>query len=136
MTEVLGHPLHVWAWWVGGLFMCLAVVLSTLQIFLHLRHYHEPTKQRLIIRILLMVPIYAIDSFVSLRWTSWAPYIQPVRNTYESYTLYSFLLLLQVYLGDEESVIAVLRQRRPQPHLFPFCFLRPVRLGRCVGGFF
>jgi hypothetical protein len=130
MTQFLGHDLHVWAWYVGGMFTTLAVLLSIFQIYMHLRHYHDPEKQRLVVRILLMVPVYAIDSFVSLRFTSWAPYIAPVRNAYESYTLYSFLLLLQVYLGDEESIVQVLRRRRPQPHLAPFCWLAPVRLGR------
>lgn len=51
----------------GGLAIA-ACVGSLLLIVAHLRHFSNPRQQKLIVRLLLMVPIYAIDSFFSLRW--------------------------------------------------------------------
>lgn len=46
---------HVIAWFVGGMFMLLAVPLSIQDIMMHLLHYTRPALQRFIVRILFMV---------------------------------------------------------------------------------
>lgn len=50
-----------------------------------------------------MVPIYAIDSFVSLRFKNTAPYVDMLRDCYEGYALYLFLALMVGYLGDGDE---------------------------------
>lgn len=50
-----------------------------------------------------MVPIYAIDSFVSLRFKEAALYVDMLRDCYEGYALYLFLALMVGYLGDGDE---------------------------------
>lgn len=59
--------------------------------------------QSKIIGILWMVPIYAIDSFVSLRFKNAALYVDMLRDCYEGYALYLFLALMVGYLGDGDE---------------------------------
>ena len=71
-----------------------ASLLTVLQIALHLTHYYNPTSQRYVVRILLMVPIYAIDSFWGYMDYRASSLIAVARDTYESYVLYNFFCLL------------------------------------------
>lgn len=48
--------------YVGGLFVMGAIPISLYTIMMHLINYTAPYLQRYIIRILWMVPIYAIDA--------------------------------------------------------------------------
>lgn len=50
-----------------------------------------------------MVPIYAVDSFVSLRFKEGALYVDMLRDCYEGYALYLFLALMVGYLGDGDE---------------------------------
>lgn len=50
-----------------------------------------------------MVPIYAVDSFVSLRFREAALYVDMLRDCYEGYALYLFLALMVGYLGDGDE---------------------------------
>ncbi len=61
------------------------------------------TTQSKIIGILWMVPIYAVDSFVSLRFKNVALYVDMLRDCYEGYALYLFLALMVGYLGDGDE---------------------------------
>ncbi len=58
--------LIVWA--ISGMFVLIAIGTSMKLIRNHLRHFSKPTIQRKIIGILWMVPIYATDSWLSLRF--------------------------------------------------------------------
>ncbi|CAM9962289.1 unnamed protein product [Discosporangium mesarthrocarpum] len=51
--------------------MCLTVPLATFQIVLHLTNFVEPRQQSQIVRIVLMVPIYSVSAFASLRYMQW-----------------------------------------------------------------
>jgi hypothetical protein len=50
----------------AAVFVALTVPISGWDVAMHLRHYENPQLQRCIIRILLMVPIYAIDGWFGL----------------------------------------------------------------------
>lgn len=52
-------------WLVSGAFTLVAVVVSAWLIDKHLRYFFAPHTQRHIVRILFLVPIYAICSFLS-----------------------------------------------------------------------
>ena len=56
--------------------------------------------QGYIVRILLMVPIYSIDCFLSLRFLSGAVYFTTTRELYEAYTLFNFVEFLMTYLNN------------------------------------
>lgn len=65
---------------------------------LHLEYYSRPALQRHIIRILLMPPIYALDSWFCLRFISARTVLTPIRECYEAYTIYNFFMYLIRYL--------------------------------------
>ncbi len=65
---------HVVAWAVAGLFVCLAVPLTIWDAAQHMRHWHNPLLQPYIVRIMWMVPIYAVDSWLALRFMGIAIY--------------------------------------------------------------
>lgn len=50
-----------------------------------------------------MVPIYAVDSFLSLRFRDAALYVDMLRDCYEGYALYLFLALMVGYLGNGDE---------------------------------
>lgn len=91
-------------------FALLSVVIASLHIKHHLRHYHEPVVQRYTVRILLMVPIYAVMSCITLFTFRTLPNLAFVvtllRDIYEAYTLYNFLSLLLCLLGGPNVLVS------------------------------
>jgi hypothetical protein len=71
------------AWGIAGAFVWMSLLLTVKQIYDHLRHYHCPSQQIWICRILFMVPIYSFSSWLSLRFFHNAIYFDTVRNCYE-----------------------------------------------------
>lgn len=59
---------HVVAWGVAAIFVAIAVPYSLHDIHLHMMNYVIPKYQKYYIRILWMVPIYSIESWVALRF--------------------------------------------------------------------
>ena len=45
---------------IGGICSCIAIIIATHQILMHLYFFNEPKLQLYIVRILLMVPVYNI----------------------------------------------------------------------------
>jgi len=56
------------AWFVAGLFVLLALPVSFYEIAMQLEYFSRPKLQIRVIRILWMVPIYALDSWFALRF--------------------------------------------------------------------
>ncbi|KAG0307571.1 hypothetical protein BGZ98_010372 [Dissophora globulifera] len=54
-------------------------------------------------RIVLMIPIYAVISFLSFRFYKEAIYYETIRDCYEAFVIYSFFILLLTFLGDDNS---------------------------------
>ncbi|KAI6941212.1 DUF300-domain-containing protein, partial [Hortaea werneckii] len=82
-------------------------------------NYRKPLLQRHVIRILIMVPIFSAASWASLTSLRVAFWIDPFRDVYEAFTLYTFFQLLVAYLGGERSLIIMMHGRPPVPHLWP-----------------
>ncbi|KAG6994070.1 N amino acid transport system protein [Physcia stellaris] len=69
--------------------------------FAHVRqalHFSNPHEQTKILRIIALVPVFAIISFLSVAFPEAATYLEPWTDVYESVALASFFLLLVVYL--------------------------------------
>ena len=62
----------------------IAVVVSVHLMYRHLQHYSRPLLQRQIIRIVMIVPVYAFCSALSLGFDHYAPYINALRDIYEA----------------------------------------------------
>ncbi|TMW62829.1 hypothetical protein Poli38472_005447 [Pythium oligandrum] len=119
-------------WAVAGVCVAVAVVASIKLIRGHLHNFTHPIVQSKIVGILWMVPIYATDSWLSLRFKDAALYLDLMRDSYEGYVIYLFLALMIAYLGDgsNEKVVAVLNRLPDLPHPFPFNrWLSPIRMG-------
>ncbi|KAI9227241.1 MAG: organic solute transporter Ostalpha-domain-containing protein, partial [Piptocephalis tieghemiana] len=112
-------------WGVSAAAALVAYAVSIFLVFKHAQYYTEPNQQRYIIRIILMVPIYAIISWLSYYFYTYSVYFALIRDSYEALVLASFLILLLQYLG--KSPIA--QRRALSAHkdkvkiAFPFCFL-------------
>lgn len=110
-------------WVVSGIVALAASCLSMNLIFKHLQHYTKPHLQKYIIRILWMIPIYTLDSFLSLRFYDQALYFDVWRDCYEAYVLYCFFSLLIAYLDGLEALAEILQMKSPTAHPFPMNFL-------------
>ncbi len=122
---------HEMAWTIGGAFVIATVPISLFQIFQHLSNFMEPKQQTHVIRMISMVPLYAIQSWFSLRYQNLSLYTQCVREAYESYVIYAFVQYLISYMGSEEQLIVKL-QTKPAVlgrHMAPFCCLPPWSMG-------
>ncbi|KDO36833.1 hypothetical protein CISIN_1g034962mg [Citrus sinensis] len=63
-------------------FLCTigATALAIFHIYRHLLNYTEPTYQRYIVRIIFMVPLFAVMSFLSLVFPERAIYFNSIRE--------------------------------------------------------
>ncbi|KAG2121955.1 DUF300-domain-containing protein [Suillus clintonianus] len=108
----------------AGVSTLVAVTVSGLSIWLQLRNYRKPLLQRMVIRIMLMVPIYAVSSLISLFSLDAAFFIDVIRDVYEAFVIYCFFVLLLDYLGGERSLLIRLHGRPPIPAIFPVSLWR------------
>lgn len=104
---------HLIAWFSAGAFVILGFPISMFGIVSHLANYNQPHVQVYVVRILWMVPIYSIESWLAMRFHDHAIYIETLRDLYESYVLYSFTQFLIQVLGGEESLILMLKDKSP-----------------------
>ncbi|OWZ63867.1 hypothetical protein AYX14_06623 [Cryptococcus neoformans] len=122
-----GNHLPVWLLAMSGIFTAVATAVSMMSIVLQLKNYRKPTLQRAVVRIMVMVPLYAISSLIALFSLEAAFFIDAIRDLYEAFVIYTFLQLLITYLGGERSLLIILHGRPPIPHPFPVnIFLQPM----------
>uniref|UniRef100_A0A667XH24 Transmembrane protein 184C n=1 Tax=Myripristis murdjan TaxID=586833 RepID=A0A667XH24_9TELE len=124
---------HSKAWFIAGVFVFLTIPISLWGILQHMVHYTQPELQKPIIRILWMVPIYSLDSWLALRYPSLAIYVDTCRECYEAYVIYNFLVFLLNFLSNQyPSLILMLEVQQQQPHLPPLCCCPPWAMGEVL----
>ena len=127
MTTFVDTPL---AWLIAFACSTIGFIISSYNIVKHSRTYTQPNKQRCIIRILGIVPVYAVGSWFSLVFHDRALYFDTIRDIYEAWVIYSFLNLILAYGGGEnECCLAMAQNPGSIKHPFPLCCLPPVQLG-------
>lgn len=94
---------------------------------MHLRNYRKPFQQRLMIRIQLILPLFALSCYSMLInptavMVKFA--IEPAREIYEAFVIYTFFSLLIDMLGGAKSIVIMTSGRPPVPH--------PGFMGRCL----
>ena len=116
---------------VASVFALAAVAKSSHTIMMHLKHYTQPRYQLYICRILMIVPLYAFQAWLSLIFTDYAPFFSALRDVYEGYVIYMFFTLLIAYLGGEDCLIDYLelKSHMAHPGLLRRCCSR-ITLGR------
>jgi hypothetical protein len=110
-----GHAVLIVAG-VAALVACLETLVS---IILQAKNYRKPLLQRHVIRILVLVPIFSAASWASLTSLRVAFWIEPFRDVYEAFTIYTFFQLLVNFLGGERSLIIMMHGRPPVSHPWP-----------------
>jgi hypothetical protein len=101
------------AFYSAGMFVLVTIAMSTKLIYNHLTNWYMPDVQKYVVRILWMVPIYAIQSLLSLRFHKARIYIDTVRDLYEAYVIQSFLYYLMELLGGEDTLAHTLQEMDP-----------------------
>ena len=99
--EGLVRTLQLVSWIFAGVCAFLACVVSLKLINGHLANFAAPKVQRKVVGILWIVPIFAIDSWLSLRFLSISVYLDMFRDCYEAYVIHLFLSLMITYLSQE-----------------------------------
>lgn len=116
----------------AGIMVLGTVVMSTRLVYLHLTHWYMPDVQKYVVRILWMVPLYSVQSWLSLRFHDARIYIDAIRDLYEAYVIASFLYYLIELLGGQETLTRTLQRKDPSlgQHTFPFSLvLTPWQMG-------
>lgn len=93
----------------AGVMVLGTVILSIRLVYLHFTHWYMPNVQKYVVRIIWMVPLYAIQSWLSLRFRDARIYIDTVRDLYEAYVISSFLYYLIELLGGQDALVRTLR---------------------------
>ncbi|KAF1811620.1 DUF300-domain-containing protein [Eremomyces bilateralis CBS 781.70] len=109
----------------AGVSALSATLVTVVSVWLQAKNYRKPLLQRYVVRILLMVPIYSAASWVSLISLRVAFWIDPFRDVYEAFTIYTFLQLLINFMGGERSLIITMYGRPPVSHVWPLNHVLP-----------
>ncbi|EDW03122.1 GH10663 [Drosophila grimshawi] len=115
---------------IGGLFVLSAVPISIWHIIQHVIHFTRPILQKHIIRILWMVPIYALNAWIGLLFPKHSIYVDSLRECYEAYVIYNFMVYLLNYLNISMDLEATMTYKPQVHHFFPLCCMRPWVMGR------
>ena len=128
---LIPRPSTTQAWFVAGLFVLLALPVSLYEVALQLEHYTRPRLQLRVVRILFMVPVYALDSWLALRFRRLRLPLDAVRECYEAFVIYNFFMYLLAYLQDEYGDLdAYFGAKDDVPHLGALArVLPPWRMG-------
>ncbi|KAJ7874825.1 organic solute transporter Ostalpha-domain-containing protein [Mycena olivaceomarginata] len=131
---------HHVGWLVAGFFTVVATITSFWLVNKHLVWYTGKKEQRYIVRLLFMVPLYAIISLASYLWWNHSTPLLLIRDAYESTVLTAFFYLLLTYLSpnpDDQKAIfhkvglsraadaeALAKGEEPKKWMFPLGFIK------------
>jgi len=105
----------------------ISLLISGYQIASHMASYTEPHLQLYIIRILMMIPVYSISTWLSLMLPKETLTFNTVRDIYEAYVLYSFMQLLIEYMGGKNTLIVYLEFKRRIKQPWPLDRMKPLQ---------
>lgn len=111
------------ATYVAWAFAAFATLLSLLHVIQHLVYYSMPGIQVYVVRILFIVPVYAISSALAIQLGNDGLYSETIRDIYEALVLYSFLNLILEFCGGETDCIYQIENEAPISMPFPLCFM-------------
>lgn len=113
-------------------FACMGVsfLISLYNIRGHLMWYTQPHLQRCILRILLLVPCYALFSFLMILFIEERVWFDSMRDMWDAVVVYSFLGLMMEYCGGENACLSVIMNSPGSiSHVMPLsCCLPPIPL--------
>jgi hypothetical protein len=106
-----GQQKHYIGWFSSAGFVLLTIPISIRLIVQHLTHWNAPHIQKYVVRIVWMIPIYSIESWLALRFKGYSIYLETLRECYEAYVIFCFFYFLIALLGDEQQLVLKLKQK-------------------------
>ena len=80
-----------------------------------------------------MVPIYALNSWIVLKFPQTSIYLDTIRECYEAFVIYNFMMYLINFLNYEvNNSQELIRSKRNIKFLWPFCCLPSLNNGITV----
>jgi hypothetical protein len=92
----------------AGVFAAISMLLSGVLLANHLRNFTVPTQQRYIVRIILIVPLYALYSLLCVLFVRASVYLSILRDSFEAFAFLQFFKLCAFFVGGEEELAAQL----------------------------
>lgn len=108
-----------WKWLVSSVATLLTLMISVANITHQYLNLCKPKLQLCICRILTMIPVYAVISYVSYMFVDYAVPLNILRDCYEGYVMFSFLQLLVLYMGGDQVVLSVLESQKIKAEIWP-----------------
>jgi len=116
-------PSLVWASFAAAL---LATLVALYNVARHVANYTQPALQKPTIRVIFIVPFFAVFSWLALALPAQAVLFESVRDVYEAFVIYEFLKLVLAYTGGEAACIEVLMVDPGSiAHLWPLNYCLP-----------
>ncbi|XP_074562577.1 protein LAZ1-like [Curcuma longa] len=109
--NLLSYSSPGWAAAIGGALVVITLFLSMFLLFQHLSSYKNPEEQKFLVGVILMVPCYSVESYVSLVNPSISADCEILRDCYEAFAMYCFGRYLVACLGGEERTIEFLNRQ-------------------------
>jgi len=119
--DVTKFSIFNYAWIFTAICVVFSSILTARLVYLHLISFNCPSQQKHVVRILLMVPIYSIDSWLSFRFYWLSVYFDLFRDCYEAIVIYEFYVLLVEYTGGYQSTKEAFQKRPPFKLVAPMC---------------
>ena len=116
----------------AGAFSLITVLISFREIYMHLTNFYIPEIQKYVVRILFFVPVYSVQSWLSLMFFDQRLFIDTARDLYEAYVIASFVYLIIELLGGETALAEILDLKDPHygEHPYPFNYvMSPWQMG-------
>ncbi|KAM7498751.1 hypothetical protein LguiA_023165 [Lonicera macranthoides] len=116
-----------------GATICVMLTMhfSQLLLFQHLKSWKKPKEQKAILVIILMAPIYSINSFIGLvdfqGSDTFFLFLDSVKECYEAFVMAKFLALLYTYLNISisKNIVPDEIKGREIHHSFPMTLFQP-----------
>lgn len=121
---------HIVVWFVAGIFVYVTIPMTTSGVVQHLKNFSDPPQQLRLIRILMMVPVYSFFSYLGMILKRQTIYLNAIRECYEAYVIYNFMMFLVTFMYEQYNVEQILTYKPAQPQLFPFQKLPPWPKGK------
>ncbi|TVY14449.1 Transmembrane protein, partial [Lachnellula arida] len=88
---------------ISGSCMAFVCLVSFFLIMRHATHFSLPKEQKQVIRIVFMVPVFSVVTFLSIAFNGSAIYIKSIEDVYEGIAFSSFFLLLCEFIRENEE---------------------------------
>lgn len=125
---IFGFTLYTWAFLLASTSTMSAVLCTMVTIMQHLVQTRQPQLRTYTIRVLMMVPIYAVEALLGLVVRDWSEILEVWRECYEAFTLFSFMQLMLSYLTMDAATLShsgasrvalSMKGKEPVPHMWP-----------------